>query len=170
MVITDFWTTDRRSLLRAATLLTLVPRPARAAWEPTPALWQALVETILDYDSADLHAPHAESQGLGSSQIAERLHSFMQREPEALRDMLFGGVSLLGYSGWLSGYPGHFATLPLAQRRTLYRGWLSSSLPPIQTLAMALRSAALFLWFSDPASWSAIGYTGPWVAREGLRP
>lgn len=161
---------DRRSLVRGSALVALVPHSARAALAPVPEFWPALVEALVDCDASDLIAAHPESQGLAVAQVAARLQGFLAREPEALRDMLYAGVALLRYSSWWSGYPGHFEQLPLHQRRRMVRSWLASGLWPIQSLAMSLRSATLFLWFSDPAAWAAIGYTGPWVPREGLQP
>ena len=170
MGISDFWTTDRRTLLRVAGALSLVPAPLRAGLEPSADLWQALAETVLDCDASDLVQAHGESQGLQPHQLAQRLPGCVLREPQAVRGLFFAGLAALRFSPLLSGYPAVFESLPLPQRRAVYRSWLSSALPPVQSLAMALRSAALFLWFSDPGAWAAIGYTGPWVPREGLKP
>ena len=63
-----------------------------------------------------------------------------------------------------------FTTLSDAEKDASLRGWMTSRLALRRLGFQALKNLSLLGWYSQEASWAAIGYAGPLLARaEGGR-
>jgi hypothetical protein len=58
-----------------------------------------------------------------------------------------------------------FTTLSDAEKDASLRGWMTSRLALRRLGFQALKNLSLLGWYSQEASWAAIGYAGPLIAR-----
>lgn len=77
--------------------------------------------------------------------------------------LALGALEHLGGAGPLS-FVG-FSRLPRARRIEVLKAWHGSSWGTKRQIADAVRRVALFTYYTQPISWSAIGYDGPLVQR-----
>ena len=61
-----------------------------------------------------------------------------------------------------------WTALPEAERAAALEDWATSSLALRRQVYVALRQLLLFHAYSDPSTWAAIGYPGPWLGRFTL--
>lgn len=56
-----------------------------------------------------------------------------------------------------------FSRLSPDARVERLQSWEGSSITTKRQIFQALRRVAMFSWYTNPTSWDAIGYDGPWV-------
>jgi len=60
-----------------------------------------------------------------------------------------------------------FSKLSVAERQEYLSGWETSALDLRREAYQVMRMLALFYYYSQDATWKAIGYDGPWVKASG---
>jgi len=60
-----------------------------------------------------------------------------------------------------------FKALSLEDRRRYLRGWETSRFDFRRQALAALRMLAVFYYYAQDETWSAIGYDGPWIKASG---
>jgi len=61
--------------------------------------------------------------------------------------------------------PARFTSLPPEEQDASLRSWMSSRLQLRRTAFLGLRNLCFLGWYSQPESWSLIGYQGPLLRR-----
>ncbi len=164
MIRTRTITIQRRTLIQGgglATLASMLPpvafaRAAGSASASTEIAVQtasALFRGPEATDAADTHLPAQFSALYG------RLDDGMRADVDLLLKVVeWGPLPLAGIWGRFSG-------LDRGRQVQYLAGWHDHWLPQIRTAARALKLIFAPLYFSDPATWTAIGYDGPWIGR-----
>ena len=110
-----------------------------------------------------------ESRAEFLARCSARLHTL----PLHRRALMGTALDLLG-SGTatlLAGCPPRpFAQLTSTQQRRCCLAWTESALPPIRSAWQAIRRLVLTVHYAQPEVAGAVGYDGPFQARQQFRP
>lgn len=123
------------------------------AWELMLAFAERIVET------GEPTAPHPREVAM-----RETIESVLRRlEPSVTRDLR---LALRALDWWPALFEGHlrrFRSLSPEERDRSLDGWQRSRFALRREIFHALRNLALLGYWSQPATWSLIGYGGPWI-------
>lgn len=164
---------SRRDLLRllaaAPALLALDPSEADAS--PDGANGAATGPPFDDHDMAVLRALLATIFGPGSETtdaLAAAAVGVSYLEPD--RQTLVALLPTLLNQGHRLFNPllRSWSALPEGDRAAALEDWATSSLALRRQVYIALRQLLLFHAYSDPSTWAAIDYPGPWLGRFDL--
>lgn len=127
----------------------------------SPKEWcvvRAVVEALLPADG-DLPA------GLDVG-IVQRIDEEVWSAPPDVAKDLKAALQLLEHGPPLLGFGGRFSSLSPEARRACFDRMLRSRWDLFVQTAVAYKQMAHLFYYAHPATWAAIGYDGPWVARE----
>jgi hypothetical protein len=166
--------TSRRSFLKAGALAALVLAAGggiyRHAHPPVPkgfvldgearAALHAIVPAIL----AGMLPTEANARAQAISATTERLNQTILGLPLATQQEVQDLFSLLALGParrLLTGIPHGWLEATDAEVGNWLQDWRTHRLALLRTAYQALHDLVLGSWYSDPASWAAIGYPGP---------
>jgi hypothetical protein len=155
--------------LAALARLPALPALATAAGDGTPAFFSAeeqeiltqVVERMVDTGLPD--APRVRDSGAVA--CIDRLCRGLDAELVGPLPLLLRAVEWGPYVFELRF--GRFTTLPDDAKDASLRGWMTSSIGLRRLGFQALKNLSMLGWYSQEASWPAIGYAGPLLARRG---
>jgi hypothetical protein len=104
------------------------------------------------------------ARGAAVAHTAERVKGAVRGLPLATQKEvqdLFGLLALAPARRFLAGVSGDWAGATPDQVGEFLQSWRHHRLATLQTAYLALHDLVLGAWYSDPASWPAIGYPGP---------
>lgn len=58
-----------------------------------------------------------------------------------------------------------FSSMSLGERHGILRGWMTSRFAVKRLGFTVLKAVVTMAYYSNPGSWDAIGYDGPWIGR-----
>ncbi len=98
--------------------------------------------------------------------LAAGVEAFVRKGDPVLAGQLNAALVVLEHLGGAGPLTfRRFSRLPKSERLQIIDDWRASSTVTKRQIADAVRRTALFTWYSQPESWSSIGYEGPWVKR-----
>jgi len=167
-------------------------RLLRERMEPVTLLpWQAqtlalLLETLCDYDDADLPQDAAPLPRASQTRALEVTLGFIAQLPEHTQRKLSCAIALLEAAplalkppGGISSSRTRFSGLSPQARAAHLAQWESSPIEGVRAAFHGLKSACMMGYWSQPEVWPAAGYTlelkpgpQPWTkgVREGAPP
>jgi len=104
---------------------------------------------------------HGRAPGAAEMGVAERLERLLD-ELGATADFR-RLLALFEWSPWLfEAKPGRFTRLSEVDQDDVLRGWATSRLGFRRSGFVATKRLAMSLYYTQPKSWPAIGFPGPW--------
>ena len=89
-------------------------------------------------------------------------------EDPAARQGVGAVLAVVEYSPPLWGYVRPFSALPPAGQDRVLAGLAQSRLRSARVAFATVKLLACYFHYTDPATWKALGYDGPWVGRVPL--
>jgi len=114
---------------------------------------------------ADTFFPPAADAPAGSDVVPARLDDLLASlEPADVKELAM--AMTLFDMGALPRHGRRFSQLSAPKREAYLGGWMRSRIPLRREIFRQLHNLMKNLYYSDPASWSAVGYDGPPVGKE----
>lgn len=151
-------------LLSSAGLVANCRRQAAESPRPEGVLVvnAAQLKTLSKFCQAVLPDADSPSGQLVPYRIDRELSSWQEKNQAQVKSLLAlieQGTKYFLYS-WRP-----FSELPAPEQQEYLHGWESSRFSFRRQAFQALRMMALFFFYSQDATWKAIGYDGPWVSK-----
>ncbi len=151
---------SRRQLLAGSTALAIGatasvvlfghrPLPER------PSAWLGAALITLESAAEAILPPGGDPRGL-----AEGVDGFLAGSDPITGNQLWLALCALEH---LSGPLSRFSRRSVQDRRAVLERWRDSPLGWRRQIFAAVRKVVVFSHYTNPASWAAIGYEGPWV-------
>ena len=98
--------------------------------------------------------------------LAAGVEAFVRDGDPVLAGQLNAALTVLEHLGGAGpiGFR-RFSRLSKEARLETIESWRRSRVGTKRQIGDAVRRTALFTWYSQPESWVAVGYDGPWVKR-----
>jgi hypothetical protein len=119
--------------------------------------FERVTTAFIDLERGELPDPR-------SSGALARLAAMVQRLPRDQRRLLRAGQAVLDVLA-LARFARPFSRLDDRGARYLLRALARSPFPPLRRLHSVLKMMTQFAYFAGEATWTAIGYDGPWLGR-----
>jgi len=102
--------------------------------------------------------------GAEDANVAKLLDSFFAGDVESNKKQLKMALALFEHGPLFFNFKfSRFTGLPPQEQDEYMEGWAKSRLGFRRTIYMVLKKGIFMTFYSQPVSWSAIGYDGPWV-------
>jgi hypothetical protein len=106
--------------------------------------------------------------GAREVELAARVERLVAEAPPELQRGFRGALLVVEWaSPLLAGRLARFSTLPIDQRLVCVRALVESRLDLAREVYAGLKQICLFVFYAQDASWSSLGYDGPWIHRGG---
>jgi hypothetical protein len=129
----------------------------------TPGEWRVLAA------ASDAFVPRGGAFPLGAEDVdlAGRIDRFVAQAEPAVVSGVRGALVVLEWAGpLLAGRLGRFSDLD-AEGRTAVLAALPHRFGLARRVHAGLKQLCLFVFYTTPEAWGALGYDGPWVRRAG---
>ncbi|MBN8701974.1 MAG: hypothetical protein J0M08_02855 [Bacteroidetes bacterium] len=125
-------------------------------------IMKSIIEALLP-DTKDF--PNPIKMGL-----PQRLDEEIWALSERLKGDLKNGLQVIEHAPLLQGYTSRFSSLSLQERVKCYEAYLTGSNDLLQQISGGLKVMVHFFYYSNSATWSAIGYEGPFISKAKPAP
>jgi hypothetical protein len=106
--------------------------------------------------------------GPGAEEVARRADAELAEIDALARAGVRQALLVVEYGTALRGHVRPFSALPPERQDRVLDGLARSRLQSARVAFAAVKLLACFYHYSDPGTWPALGYDGPWVGRIAL--
>lgn len=126
--------------------------------------WAVLIPGVLGASVIDSTTQNPAAANAAVQTCVQRIDALVSGIPKRaeaeLRQLLLIG-DIPGLRRVALGMPAAWSDLTPAQMDAVLDGWSANSDPRLREAALSLRALVRMAWYSQPATWAAIGYPGP---------
>ncbi|MEZ4221028.1 MAG: hypothetical protein R3B13_08865 [Polyangiaceae bacterium] len=115
----------------------------------------ALVSALLPTDGG---LPAGDTLGL-----TEAVDEQLWAAAPTLRGEFMLALALVEYAPFAFGYWSRFSTCSAETRETVFEAMLVSKRDSFARVASAIKQLLAIVYYTNPATWTVLGYDGPWV-------